>query len=183
MSTDEPRILVRVRFCERDYPTNRILALAGAIEEGELDDPKDRAFGANALRAIIGGSPAQKALGLAQRGGQPKTRLHRWIAIDYWLRKSFGHKKVGAAVAVDWHQKSPSTVEDIKRRYRDVAEELVAHWSKRDFPFVLCEAAVADAREQLLTDTILPLGEYPEPTTPIVFDIGIGIAGPFFRDV
>ena len=106
------RVVIRFVLAkpQDEWIRNRMNILADKLEQGKLTKQESEDI-AMALRGIAAGVSAKKIFGLAKsRGGQAKVRVHKWIAIDYWLRSSLKHKKVSASVAVDWREKSADTV-------------------------------------------------------------------------
>ena len=150
---------------------------AERVRVGDVDE-HDRDQLADALLSMAAGRPADKIFGFAKkRGGQPKFRLHKWEAIDYWLRRRMGESNADAAVAVDWNEKSVDTVSDIARRYRSLAESTIDRWSN-EYPLELYANAVASARVELLTGKAPPITKTASETIEIVWDFEDALFGP-----
>ena len=173
------RVVIRFVLAkpQDEWIRNQMNILADKLEQGKLTKQESEDI-AMALRGIAAGVSAKKIFGLTKsRGGQAKVRVHKWIAIDYWLRSSLKHKKVSASVAVDWCEKSADTVSDIARRNRQVAESIIERW-EQNYPLELYLDAVADVREQLLTGKKKIIKKTADETIQVVLDWEEALMGP-----
>ena len=173
------RVVIRFMLAKSqdEWIRNQINILADKLEQGKLTNQESEDI-AMALRGIAAGASAKKIFGLAKtRGGQSKVRVHKWMAIDYWLRSSLKHKKVSASVAVDWCEKSADTVADIARRNRQVAESIIERW-EQNYPLERYLDAVADARQQLLTGSKPCVSQGFKETITLVADWEEALSGP-----
>ena len=179
--TDEKPARVVIRFVlapsKDERIKNQIGKLSDRLRSDELTE-HDRNQLANVLDAIANGRSAEKIFQLSKnRGGQPKTRLHKWMAIDFWLRFALKHEKIRYSVTFDWNEISSNTVKDIARRNRKQAEATIQRW-RESAPLELYLDAVADVREQLLHNKKLPPTNTPEETIDLRLVDEEAICGP-----
>lgn len=178
-ASEAERVVIRFVLAKPldEWIRNQMNILADKLEQGKLTKQESEDI-AMALRGIAAGVSAEKIFGLGKRrGGQDKIRLHKWIAIDYWLRRSLDHKKVSASVAVDWLEKSADTVSDIARRKRQIAESIIERW-EQNYSLELYLDAVADARQQLLTGSKPYVSKGSKETITLVADWEEALTGP-----
>lgn len=173
------RVVIRFSLAKSkdEWVRDQIHILANDLENGTLSTEMAAEL-AQGLRGIAAGVSAEEIFGLGKRrGGQVKIRLHKWMALDYWLRTELGHRKVSACIATDWKEKSVDTVTGIARRYRKFAESKIDEW-REQYALNLYIDAVSDVREQLLTGKKKSIKITADEAIEVIMDWEEAIMGP-----